>query len=134
MQAEAAKAGRTPDPNRGAESTATLRLLIPGRREPSNGSGGGLILNWMRGTSLHQDYSRKLEGKASSDRSFGIVFAIFFALAAFSPLRAHRPVRWWAFAVAGFFLAIALLQPGWLRPMNRVWTKLGLFLGRAVSP
>ena len=83
---------------------------------------------------LHEDFRRKQEGQGGSDRGFGIVFAIFFALVGLLPLRAHRPVRWWALALAGIFLLVALLQPVWLRPLNRRWTKLGLLLGRLVSP
>ena len=84
--------------------------------------------------SLHEDFDRKQEGRGSSDRSFGIVLSIFFVLVGLSPLRAHHPVRWWALALGGLFLGVALLQPMWLRPLNRVWTKLGLLMGRVVSP
>jgi hypothetical protein len=88
----------------------------------------------MQQVSLHEDFRRKQEGQGGSDRGFGIVFAIFFTLIALLPLRAHHPVRWWGLPVAALFLGIALLQPVWLRPLNRIWTKLGLLLGRVVSP
>lgn len=88
----------------------------------------------MSEVSLHEDFRRKQEGQGGSDRGFGIVFAIFFTLIGLLPLRAHHPVRWWALAAAGVFLGVALLQPVWLRPLNRVWTKLGILLGRVVSP
>jgi hypothetical protein len=83
---------------------------------------------------LHEDFARKQEGRGSSDRAFGIVFAVCFALVALSPLRTHHPIRWWAFPVAGLFLLIGLLKPVWLRPLNKHWTKLGLLMGRIVSP
>jgi hypothetical protein len=88
----------------------------------------------MSGHSLHEDLDRKQEGHGSSDRSFGIVISIFFALVALSPLRSHHPVRLWALALGGLFLAVALLQPVRLHPLNRIWTKLGLLMGRVVSP
>lgn len=88
----------------------------------------------MRGLSLHENFDRELESQGSSDRAFGIVFSIFFVLVALSPLRAHHPIRWWAIAPSGAFLATALAQPTWLRPMNRLWTKLGLLMGRVISP
>ncbi len=88
----------------------------------------------MPEVSLHEDIRRKQEGQGGSDRGFGIVFAIFFTLVGLLPLRAHHPVRWWALAVAALFLGVALLQPVWLRPLNRIWTKFGLLLGRVVSP
>jgi hypothetical protein len=84
--------------------------------------------------SLHEDLHRRQEGRGSSDRSFGIVFGIFFVLVGLSPLRSHHSVRWWAFPLAGLFLATAFLKPGWLRPLNRIWTKLGILMGRVVSP
>jgi Flp pilus assembly protein TadB len=88
----------------------------------------------MLEVSLHEDFRRKQEGQGGSDRGFGIVFAAFFALVAVLPVRAHHPVRWWALALAGVFLGVALLKSAWLRPLNRLWTKLGILLGRIVSP
>ena len=88
----------------------------------------------MLEVSLHEDFRRKQEGQGCSDRGFGIVFAAFFALVAVLPLRAHHPVRWWALALAGVFLGVALLKSAWLGPLNRLWTKLGILLGRIVSP
>jgi len=88
----------------------------------------------MAEVSLHEDFRRKQEGQGGSDRGFGIVFAIFFTLIGLLPLRAHHPVRWWALGLAGLFLAGALLKAAWLHPLNLVWTKLGILLGRVVSP
>ena len=88
----------------------------------------------MSGYSLHEDFDRKQEGHGSSDRGFGIVLSIFLALVGLSPLRAHHPVRWWALALSSLFLVVAVFQPVSLRPLNRVWTKLGLLMGRVVSP
>ena len=83
---------------------------------------------------LHEDFGRKQESQGSSDRAFAIVFAIFFALVGFSPLRTHHPLRSWAFPVAGLFLIVGILKPVWLSPLNKCWTKLGLLMGRIVSP
>lgn len=88
----------------------------------------------MPEVSFHEDLGRKQEGRGSSDRSFGIVFAIFFALAALWPLRTHHPVRLRALALSIVFFLLALLFPRSLNPLNRVWTRLGLLLGRIVSP
>jgi len=84
----------------------------------------------MSGHSLHEDFDRRQEGHGSSDRGFGIVISISFALVGLLPLRANHPVRWWALALGGLFLIVAFLQPVWLRRLNRVWTKLG-FLHRS---
>ena len=88
----------------------------------------------MSKVSLHEDLARRQEGRTSSERSFGIVFAVFFSLIGLWRMRVHQPPRWWALAVGGAFLVVALAQPMWLRPLNRVWTKLGWLIGRVVNP
>lgn len=85
---------------------------------------------------MHEDFSRSPEIKGSSDRSFGLIVAAFFALVAVLPVL-HRPpssVRWWALAVAVGFLTFALLRSRTLRPLNRAWQKLGLLLSRIAGP
>ena len=88
----------------------------------------------MRRVSLHEDLDRRQEGQGSSDRAFGIVFCVFFALVGVSPLRVHHPPRWWALGASAFFLVVALVQPTWLAPLNRVWTTIGMLMGRVISP
>jgi hypothetical protein len=85
---------------------------------------------------VHEDFTRAAEVEGSSDRSFGLVIAAFFALIAVLPA-VHGPlaaVRWWAVAVAAIFLAMALWWSAALRPLNRLWQKLGLLLSKIVSP
>jgi predicted membrane metal-binding protein len=77
--------------------------------------------------------------KLGSDRSFGLVFAVVFALVGLWPLTNwfhDNPafVRWWALAVSVAFLAVALRRPHLLRPLNRLWFKLGLAMHAVVSP
>ncbi|MBT5415894.1 MAG: hypothetical protein HOH66_03470 [Rhodospirillaceae bacterium] len=84
---------------------------------------------------FHEDYGREEEVKGSSDRGFGIVFAVVFALVALWPLTGENgAVRLWSAAVAIAFLAIAFLRPGLLAPLNRLWTRFGLLLHRIVNP
>lgn len=82
----------------------------------------------------HEELNRKHAVRGSSDRSFGIVFAVFFALLGLSPLWKHHPVRPWALALSGLFLIISTLRPAWLHPLNQIWIQLGLLLGRVVNP
>jgi len=83
----------------------------------------------------HHEFRRSHElAASSSDRSFGLVFAGFFAL-----LTLHN---WWRagrawpveLAIATVFLAAALLRPTLLHWPNRAWTKLGALLGAIVTP
>jgi hypothetical protein len=71
---------------------------------------------------------------SSSDRSFGLVFTAIFALAGLWPLFRGRPPRGWALAIALAFLGTALVKPGLLAPLNRLWLGLGLLLHAIVSP
>ena len=85
---------------------------------------------------MHEDFTREETVQGSSDRSFGLVMAGFFAIVALLPLR-HAPlssIRWWALAIAVAFLALALLWTAPLHPLNRLWLKLGLLLSKIISP
>lgn len=82
----------------------------------------------------HEDLSRKHVARGPSNRSFGFVFSAFFFLVGLAPLRRHHPVRLWAFGVALVFLAVAILVPALLKPLNRLWMQLGRLLGRITTP
>ena len=82
----------------------------------------------------HESYERREDVKGSSDRSFGIVFAVVFAVIGLLPLAFGGGIRLWSLAVGGGFLAIALAAPWLLAPLNRLWLRFGLLLHRIVSP
>ena len=71
---------------------------------------------------------------AGSDRSFGLVFAAFFAVVASLPAIHGAPPRWWALGIAAAFAAAAVFAPRLLHPLNRLWFKLGLLLHHVVNP
>ena len=72
--------------------------------------------------------------KASSNRSFGFVFAGFFGLLGTLSLYEHGP-RWplWL-SLAALFALLGWLCPVVLGPLNRAWMKLGLLLYTVISP
>jgi len=82
----------------------------------------------------HEDLTRAQQVEGSSDRSFGLVFAMVFLLIAAWPLMHGAVPRWWAGAAAVIFAAIALTKPNLLTGLNRLWIKLGVLLGKLVSP
>jgi hypothetical protein len=82
----------------------------------------------------HEDLNREQHVEGSSDRSFGLVFAGLFFVIAVLPLFHGGIVRWWCLAVAAVFALAALLKPALLTGLNRLWIKLGVLLGKVVSP
>ena len=69
-----------------------------------------------------------------SERSFGLVFAAVFAILAAWPLIHGAGPRWWAIVVALGFAVAGFLAPAVLRPLNILWFRFGLLLGRIVGP
>lgn len=73
-------------------------------------------------------------GRRSSDRAFGLVFAMVFIIVACWPLLDGAPIRYWGLAVGAVLLLLAVVRPHSLALPNRWWTRFGLLLGRIVSP
>ena len=74
------------------------------------------------------------EIKISSNRSFGIVFFIVFLLIAFYPLLKGDDLRIWSLIISFIFLILGLINSKLLTPLNRIWFKFGLLLGKFISP
>jgi len=72
--------------------------------------------------------------KISSNRSFGIVFFVVFLLIAVIPLANSEDLRIWSLIISLIFLILGLLKSKILTPLNRLWFKFGIFLGKIVSP
>jgi hypothetical protein len=72
--------------------------------------------------------------KVSSNRSFGIVFFIFFFIISIFPLFKDEDIRIWAAIVAIIFLILGLLNSSALSPLNKIWFKFGILLGNLISP
>ncbi len=82
----------------------------------------------------HEAFDREEAVKGSSDRGFGIVFTVVFAIIGLWPLIHANGPRWWSLAIALALLAVALARPALLAPLNRVWMRFGLLLHRIVNP
>lgn len=83
---------------------------------------------------MHEDFKRQHTIERGSERALGLVFTAFFLVVGCLPVFGGNAVRGWAIVVAAAFLAITLLRPDLLAPLNRIWTWLGLLLHRVVSP
>ena len=74
------------------------------------------------------------EIKIGSNRSFGIVFFIVFLLISTYPLLNDNNIRIWSLILSVIFLILGLINSSILTPLNKVWFKFGIFLGKIVSP
>ena len=72
--------------------------------------------------------------KIGSNRSFGVVFFIVFLLIATYPLINNGELRVWSLVLSLAFLILGLLNSKILYPLNKIWFKFGLLLGKLVSP
>ena len=72
--------------------------------------------------------------KIGSNRSFGIVFFIVFLIIAIYPLIDGGVIRQWSLIISVIFLFLGLLNSKILNPLNKVWFKFGIFLGKIISP
>ena len=77
---------------------------------------------------------KNTEIKIGSNKSFGIVFFIVFLLIAIYPLINNGELRIWSLVVAIIFLILGLINSKVLTPLNKLWFKFGLLLGKIVSP
>ena len=72
--------------------------------------------------------------KISSNRSFGIVFFIVFLLIALHPLLNGENLKIWSLIIALIFLILGSVNSKFLTPLNKIWFKFGIILGKIVSP
>ena len=77
---------------------------------------------------------KNTEIKIGSNKSFGIVFFIVFLLIAIYPLINNGELRIWSLVVAIIFFILGLINSKVLTPLNKLWFKFGLLLGKVVSP
>jgi predicted membrane protein len=72
--------------------------------------------------------------KIGSNRSFGIVFFIVFLTISIYPLLNSEGIRVWSLIISLTFLVLGLLNSKLLNPLNKIWFKFGLLLGKIISP
>ena len=72
--------------------------------------------------------------KIGSNRSFGIVFFIFFLIIGTYPIFFQGELRIWSLIVSIIFLLLGIINSRFLTPLNLLWFKFGMLLGRIVSP
>ena len=69
-----------------------------------------------------------------SNKSFGIVFFLVFLLISLYPLTYDGEIKIWSLIISFIFLILGLLNSKILAPLNKIWFKFGILLGKIVSP
>ena len=72
--------------------------------------------------------------KIGSNRSFGIVFFIVFLVIATYPLINNGELRLWSLIISLIFLFLGSVNSKILNPLNKLWFRFGIFLGKVISP
>ena len=72
--------------------------------------------------------------KVGSNKSFGIVFFVFFLAVGLYPLINEDNIRIGSIVISIIFLILGLINSQILTPLNILWFKFGMLLGRFVSP
>ena len=72
--------------------------------------------------------------KIGPNRSFGIVFFVVFLIIATYPLINGDELRLWSLIISIVFLFLGLVNSKILNPLNKLWFKFGIFLGKIISP
>jgi len=72
--------------------------------------------------------------KRGSEKSFGIVFFIFFMIISFYPFFIDGTIRIWALLIGVIFLILGIFFPKILFLPNKLWFQIGILLGKIISP
>ena len=72
--------------------------------------------------------------KLPSNRSFGFVFAALFFLIGIYPIIHSEELRNCSLLIATLFLLLGAINSKILNPLNFLWFKFGIYLGKIVSP
>ena len=72
--------------------------------------------------------------KISSNKSFGIVFFIFFIIVSVWLFFKNGEFIIWPIIVAVVFLILGLTNSKLLTPLNKAWNQFGILLGNFIAP
>tara|TARA_Y100000590_G_C15196425_1_gene817008 strand:+ start:231 stop:629 length:399 start_codon:yes stop_codon:yes gene_type:complete len=79
--------------------------------------------------------SSNLKIKIGSNRSFGLVFFLFFLIVSFWSFRGDfSQIKILPLILSSLFLILGLMNSKLLTPLNKLWFKFGIFLGSLIAP
>ena len=75
-----------------------------------------------------------IKNNIPTNKNFGLVFCFVFFLIFIEPILRDDNLRYWSLVVSIVFLILGLINAKILTPLNKMWYKFGIFLGKFVSP
>ena len=72
--------------------------------------------------------------KRGNNKSFGIVFFIFFLILSLYFYFTEKNINLYLISISLIFLVLGLINSSILTPLNLLWFKFGMLLGRVISP
>ena len=75
-----------------------------------------------------------METKVGSNKSFGIVFGIFFLIIFLWLLVKNGSLNYWFLSISIVFFILGFINSKILSPLNHIWAKFGFLLGKIISP
>jgi hypothetical protein len=81
----------------------------------------------------HESFRAHEDVRGTTNRNFGFVFTIFFALVAFYPLLKGRPMRVWFAVLSAAFLTLTLTRGDLLAPLNWAWGKVSFLISTVTN-
>tara|TARA_B100000131_G_scaffold304054_1_gene328684 strand:+ start:1358 stop:1747 length:390 start_codon:yes stop_codon:yes gene_type:complete len=72
--------------------------------------------------------------KLPSNRNFGYVFCLVFLLISVWPILDNGQIRIWSSIITILFFILGSINSNLLTPLNKLWFKFGIFLGKIISP
>ena len=72
--------------------------------------------------------------KIKNNITFGILFFILFLIFGLYPLKSDEAIRVWSVVLSLVLLIITIIKPNLFTFLNKFWIKLGILLGKIISP
>lgn len=81
------------------------------------------------------NHTPEIDQRLPSNKTFGWFFAFVFIVgAAYMYWQNYHTEAMLLGAIAVIFVVLTVVKPSLLSPLNRLWFKLGMWLGKIVSP
>ncbi len=75
-----------------------------------------------------------MKNSKSSNKNFGIVFAVFFMILTLYQFIRFEKIHIYFFLFFLFFLIFSFIYPIIFTPFNKIWIKFGQLLGKVIAP